>query len=92
MASPAQVANDLDIRAKFWRGRDGGIEGTCRTGARVIRCYLDEVPPDGRTTAGVLTRLYRLVDTYPVLSNPDLKASLARAAQTISDLRMEASA
>ncbi|WP_323036239.1 hypothetical protein [Pararhodobacter sp.] len=86
MASPAQVANDMQLRATFWTKHDKDVAHACQDAAHVIRAYLDGPAPDGRTVGGVLTRLYRLEGgAY----NPELANSLARAAGTITALRKE---
>lgn len=90
MASPAQVANDMEARAKFWRGRDAMPGDACALAARVIRAFLDGPLPDWRTVTGVLTRLNGLDDSYLVRDSADLRASIARAASTIRTLRQEA--
>lgn len=84
MASPAQIANDLAARAAFLHGRDRAAEALCRDAARVIRAYLSGPPPDGRTVAGVLGRLYGTNR-----GGADHLASLARAAAAIRTLRAE---
>lgn len=90
MASPAQVANDMEARARFWRGRDKRIADACTLAARVIRAFLDGPHPDGRTVTGVLTRLYGLDDACLARENADLSVSLSRAASTLRALRQEA--
>lgn len=85
MASPAQVANDMEIRAKFWWGRDKKVAAACRDAARVIRGYLGSPPPDGRTVTELLARIYDV----DALGSVDTVHALGRAANTIRDLRKE---
>lgn len=91
MASPAQVANDMDTRATFLAKRDTEVATACRDAARVIRGYLDGQPPDGRTVAEVLTRLYGADEFWIVRETADTRFAIARAAATIRDLRKETS-
>jgi hypothetical protein len=90
MASPAQIANDMDVRAAFWGTRDRNVAAACRDAGRVIRGYLFGPSPDGRVVHGVLTRLYRIDGEWLVKETPDLRAALARAAEAIQSLRREA--
>lgn len=87
MASPAQVANDMQAWATFWWKRDKDVANACQDAALIIRAYLGGSLPDGRAVGGVLMRLYRLDGEYPVVGSADTRASLARAAATIRDLR-----
>lgn len=86
MASPAQVANDMEVRAAFWRGRDAAMAATCRDAARVIRGYLAGDPPEGRAVREVLARICGA----DALGGVETAHALGRAATTIRDLRKEA--
>jgi hypothetical protein len=90
MASPAQVANDMEARAKFWCGRNEKVACVCACAARVIRAFLDGPRPDGRSVTGALTRLSNLEGFCLVRDSVDLSFSIARAAETILNLRQEA--
>ena len=93
MASPAQIANDMDARARFWSNRDKDVAFACRDAAHVIRAYLFGPVPDGRTVTGVLTRLHRLLDErFQGLGAADQKKALHRAVDAINALRKEARA
>jgi hypothetical protein len=90
MASPAQVANDMEARAKVWAGHNRDVATAMQAAAWVIRAYLFGPVPDGRTVAGVLTRLYRLDGAVCGIGFADIRAALSRAADTIQQLRKEA--
>lgn len=89
MATPAQVANDMRARVACWKGHQD-IAKVCRDSAAVIDAYLFGPPPDGRVVTGVLVRLYRWQDAVHGLGAAEVKAVLARAAATITQLRKEA--
>ena len=91
MASPAQIANDMEARARFWSKRDKDVAFACRDAARVIRGYVFGPAPDGRTVTGVLTRLHRLLyERFRALGSADQEMALQRAADAIAELRNEA--
>lgn len=90
MASPAQIANDMQARAKFWDGRDKRLSAACRDAARVIRAYLFGPQPDGRTVRWLLTRLYSIDGEFYGLGWADLRFALQRARDAIIELRGEA--
>jgi|GEM_PF-6084923 len=90
MASPAQVANDMAARADFWIGRDGAVRSACLRSALIIRQYLIPNPPDPRAVTEVLALIYTVSDYSAVIGLPDHRAALARAAETITQLRKEA--
>lgn len=86
MATPAQVANDMDAHAAYWAKRghrtDRHIERACRDAARVIRAHLDGEPVDGRTWGGLHRRLLNLTSNasqrhYHVKGWPDFDRALA---------------
>ena len=56
-ATPAEVANDLEAQAAFFRKRDEDVSRLCRDSARLIREMLAGERIDGRTWGGVHRRL-----------------------------------
>lgn len=90
MASPAQVANDMEARAAFWAKRSRDVASVCRDAARVIRAYLFGPPPHPQAVRGVLTRLERLDAGFMWLGTGDIKKALSRAYLAIVTLRDEA--
>ena len=52
-ATPAQVANDLEAQATFWRKRDDDIAKACLDAAHMIRLLLARRPVDGRSWTGL---------------------------------------
>lgn len=91
MASPAEIANDMDAHARFWAGRDRDAERACRDAARAIRVLLAGKRLDGRFWGGLHRRLLRLerhdVDWH-VKGYPDF----TRARLCIERLLMEGAA
>lgn len=85
-ATPAQVANDLDAQAKYWRGRDRDIEGVCRDGAWLIRQMIARAPIDGRTRNGLYKRLINMTGSAMQNRQPQIFTSLTRARLTIDEL------
>lgn len=61
MATPAQVANDMEAQARYWQKRDKVIARACADSARVIRAFIDNEHVDGRTYGGLHRRLLDLV-------------------------------
>lgn len=88
MASPAQIANDMDARARFWRGRDADTCRACQDAARMIRQDLAGQRIDGRAMAGILTRLSRLTRYWILQGNVDTSRSLERAASLLQDIKV----
>lgn len=57
MASPAEIANDMDAHAIYWAKRDSVLERNCRDAARAIRDLLAGKRLDGRFWNGLHHRL-----------------------------------
>lgn len=89
MASPAQIANDMQARSKFWDGRNRRLSAACRDAAHVIRAYLFGPHPDGRTVQGLLTRLFAIDGEFFGLGGADTKYALQRARDAIIELRKQ---
>lgn len=90
MATPAQIANDMASRARFWDGRDGAVCSACRRSADVIRQFLGPSPPHPRAVTETLALIYRVYGYSVVIGMPDHHHALSRAADTIQQLRREA--
>lgn len=60
MATPAQIANDMNAQAVFWTGRDQEVAKCCRDAANVIRDLLDQMPVDDITAHGLISRMLDL--------------------------------
>ncbi|MBW4984750.1 hypothetical protein KZZ07_19605 [Mameliella sp. CS4] len=89
MASPAEIANDMDAHARFWAGRDRDAERACRDAARAIRDLLAGKRLDGRFWGGLHGRLLRLERLETMVQGyPDF----LRARLCIERLRLEARA
>lgn len=84
-ATPAQVANDLDAQAKYWRGRDRDIEEVCRDGAWLIRQMIAGAPVRG-TRTGLYKRLINMTGSAMQDRQPQIFTSLTRARLTIDEL------
>lgn len=57
MATPAQIANDMDASATYWTGRDKHITRACTDAAAQIRALLAGERVDGRSWYGLQRRL-----------------------------------
>ncbi|MBY6117386.1 hypothetical protein KUW09_24545 [Mameliella alba] len=89
MASPAEIANDMEAHAAYWARRDRDIERACRDAARTIRSFLAGDNVDGRTYGGLHRRLLNLGSGSPdriVKGYPNFE----RARDALHQLRAEA--
>lgn len=86
MASPAQVANDMAVRAGFWHRRDEDTHRACAQAAAAIRSMVAGQDVDGRTVSGLCARLVNLTRRYQ-RTNPDLADALERARVTLAGLK-----
>jgi len=86
MASPAQVANDLSARAKFWQGRDDQVERACRWGAAMIRDWLAGIAPGPQEYSRVHAALLACAGKYRNEVAGDVGASLTRGRWVLEKL------
>lgn len=84
-ATPAEVANDLDAQAAYFRKSDEDVSRLCRACAGLIRDYLAGRAVDGRTFYGVHRRLCDR--TIGRDCETQIGKSLARGRQTLEALR-----
>ena len=77
-ATPAQVANDLAAQGTYFQRRDDDVSRACRDAARMIRALLAGETVDGRTYAGLQTRLIRLTLKYGCKPESQIAKSLSR--------------
>lgn len=93
MASPAEVANDMAARAKFWRGRDTRLQNVCHDAALVIRRFLAGERVHGSTCRGLHDRLLRYEGMLARWSDHSgTGEALGRARRTLDALWREARA
>lgn len=89
MATPAQIANDMDAQAKWWAKQRGKlrIAATCADSAKAIRILLAGERLDGRFWHGLHLRLVSLEhhDTLRVA-----RTDLTRARLCLEELRRQA--
>lgn len=88
-ATPAQVANDLEAQAGFFRKRDQFITDACQDSARMIRKLIADEQIDGRTWAGLHTRLLNFTSSGRGRSDTQIAKSLRRGLATLVELRKE---
>lgn len=89
-ATPAQVANDLEAQATFWRKRDDDIAKACLDAAHMIRLLLARRPVDGRSWTGLHRRLLNLMSFGPHDARSGANRSLQRGLDTLTAMRREA--
>jgi hypothetical protein len=88
MATPAEVANDLDAQAKFLAKRDDDLASLCRDSARLIRAMIAGQAFCERTYSRVHFRLQGF-NSRPRSSVPSqIDKSLYRAQVTLTDLKV----
>lgn len=91
MASPAQIANDMEAQAAYWTRRHPfDLADACRDAARIIRRFLDNETVDGRTVAGIIGRLERFAGQLGGGYHGMIEESLYRAVHAIRTLQQEA--
>jgi len=87
MASPAEVANDMDAHGNYWHRRDKEIARLCFDAALTIRKILAQEKVDGRSWGGLHRRLLgREGHGLNLQGRPDF----TRARLTLEKLRQEA--
>lgn len=84
-APPAEVANDLEAQAAFFRKRDEDVSRLCRDSARLIREMLAGTRIDGRSWGGVHRRLLDRCSWKD--SETQIGKSLRRGLATLTALR-----
>lgn len=88
MASPAQVANDMAVRADYWRGRSADVQKACHNSATMIRNFLNGDPVSGQAYCGLERRLARLEAEISNWSNQtQIRGALTRARLTLAALK-----
>lgn len=91
MASPAQVANDMAVRADYWRGRSADLRKACIDAEAMIRRLLKGEPVSDRAYRGLEQRLRRLEGGIAGWGNQTrIREALARARTTLETLLQEA--
>lgn len=88
-ATPAQVANDLEAQAGYFRKRDQFIADACQDSARMIRKIIAGEPVDGRTWAGLHTRLLNFTASGRGRADTQIAKSLRRGLATLTALRKD---
>ena len=93
MATPAEIANDMAVQARYWQGRDEsfGVALACRDAARIIRAYLAGERVDGRTYGGLQRRLLNL-EALSFCRRYYIHENLTRARLALEELKRKASA
>ena len=89
-ASPAEIANDLEAQAAFFRKRDEDIALLCRDCARLIREMLAGERIDGRTYGGVHRRLLDRCAKRNVAPGTQIGKSLLRGLVELQALHGDA--
>lgn len=85
--TPAQVANDLEAQADFFRRRDDHVESICRDAARAIRTVLAGARLSDEVYAGIDAQLIKAIDRYRHQPASQIHKSMSRGHLVLRNLR-----
>ena len=85
--TPAQVANDLDAQADFFRRRDDRVERACRDTAKAIRTMLAGEHMGSKACADIEARLIDAIDRHRHQPTSQIHKLMSRAVSTLQHMR-----